>query len=184
MKELTKKQKHTCSIYKQFNKTAKEIFICLLYIFIFVSCYYVCMRTYSFNINNCELVTVYNTNCVELEPTDYNQSNIWCKSILDDFFKKFTSNSKTINPKFLEIKSNCAVKTLYFEYNLETGKKSVMLNKILSDSTKSIISEYEFYKNKASLLETQLLKAKISYQDLIRDINDIVKEINDSFKKS
>jgi hypothetical protein len=43
--------------------------------------------------------------------------------------------------------------------------------------------ECEFYKNKASLLEIQLLKAKVSYQDLIKDINNIVKEMNNSSKK-
>jgi hypothetical protein len=62
-------------------------------------------------------------------------------------------------------------------------KKSVILNKIKFDYMKSIELECEFYKNKASLLEIQLLKAKISYQDLIKDINDIVKEMNGSYKK-
>jgi len=48
---------------------------------------------------------------------------------------------------------------------------------------KNLILECEFYKNKASLLEIQFLKAKVSYQDLIKDINDIMKEMNDSSKK-
>jgi hypothetical protein len=70
------------------------------------------------------------------------------------------------------------------EYNLEIEKKSIILNKIQDDYIKSLISKCEFYKNKTSLLEIQLLKAKLSYQDLIKDISDIVKEMNDSSKKS
>jgi hypothetical protein len=112
-----------------------------------------------------------------------NQPNIWYKDILSDFFNKFTLKSKTINYKNIEIKSNCVTKTLWLEHNLETRKEPAILNKIQSDHMRSIILECEFYKNKASLLEIQLLKDKVSYQDLIKDINDIVKEINDSFKK-
>ena len=181
MKELTKKRKHIYPIYKQLQETAKEIFICLLYIFIFVSCYYVCICACSFNSNNCELVTVYNTNFVELKPA--NEPVIWYKYILDDFFKKFTFNSKTICYKYIEIKSDNFIKTLWLEHNLETEKKPVILNKIQSNNIKSLELECEFYKNKVSLLEIQLLKAKISYQNLIKDINDIIKEMNDSSKK-
>ena len=47
---------------------------------------------------------------------------------------------------------------------------------------KNFIFEYELYKNKASLLELELLKIKISYQDLMKDINAIVKEMKDSSK--
>ncbi len=181
MKELAQKQKHIYPLYKQFNETVKEIFMCLLYIFIFVSCYYICICACSININNCELITVYNTNFVESKSVD--QSNIWYKYILDDFFNKFTSNSKTINYKNIEIKSDRVLKTLWFEHNLEIGKKPVILDKIKSYHMDNLISECEFYKNKASLLEIQLLKAKVSYQDLIKDINDIMKEMNDSSKK-
>ena len=182
MRELIKKQKHICPIYKQIYEQTKEIFICLLYIFILVVCSYICMCVYSLNINNCESVIVYNTNFEELKPV-IDQPNIWYKYILDDFFNKFTSNSKTICYKNIEIKSDNIIKTLWLEHNLETAKKSVILNKIQSDHMRNLELECEFYKNKASLLEIQLLKAKVSYQDLIKDINNIVKEMNNSSKK-
>jgi hypothetical protein len=70
------------------------------------------------------------------------------------------------------------------EYDISTVKKPVILNKIQSDHMKNLILEYELYKNKAGFLEMELLKIKISYQDLIKDINAIVKEMNDSYKNS
>jgi hypothetical protein len=194
MKEFTTKiitkpfflLKNVIVIYNQSHdllKIAKEVFMFLLYIFI-IAFYYIYMSTYKFSDDNCELISLCTINFEESKPFVNTQPNIWYKHIIDDFFNKFTSNSKIVNYKVIEIKSDCVVKTLWFECNLETEKKPVILNKIQSDYMKSIISECEFYKNKASLLETQLLKAKISYQYLIKDINDIVKEINDSFKKS
>ena len=158
--------------------------MCLLYIFIFVSCYYICMRTYNFNYDNCQLTTICTISFEEFKPVDINQPKTWYKYILDDFFNKFTSNSKTINYKIIEIKSD--IKTympLELEHNLGIGKKPVILDKIQSDHMKNLILECEFYKNKASLLEIQFIKAKVSYQDLIKDINDIMKEMNDSSKK-
>jgi hypothetical protein len=68
------------------------------------------------------------------------------------------------------------------EHNLETVKKPVILNKVQSDSMKRIISECEFYKYKTFSLEIQLLNTKIAYHNLVKDINDIVKEMNDSPK--
>jgi hypothetical protein len=83
----------------------------------------------------------------------------------------------------MEIKANYIIKTIMpLEHNIE--KKSIILNKIQSDSMKNLISECEFYKKKTFLLEIQILKAKISYQDLIKDISGIVKEIPNSLKKS
>jgi hypothetical protein len=70
------------------------------------------------------------------------------------------------------------------EHDISIVKKSVILNKIQSDSMKNLISEYELYKNKASLLEMELLKIKMSYLDLVKDIDAIVKEMNDSSKNS
>jgi hypothetical protein len=63
-------------------------------------------------------------------------------------------------------------------------KKPIILNKIQSDHMKNLIFEYELYKNKAGLLEMELLKTKIAYHNLIKDINAIVKEMNDSYKDS
>jgi len=181
MKDLIK-QKHIYRvfIYKQLLEIAKEIFICLLIIFILIFYYYICMYTYNYSNDNCQLTTVYITSIDELKPI--HQTNIWYKYILGDFFDKFTSNSKTINHKFIQVKLE--VKTLMpLENNINTVKKSVILNKIQSDSMKSLISECEFYKNKASLLEIQLLNTKIAYHNLIKDIDNITKEMNYSIKK-
>jgi hypothetical protein len=142
------------------------------------------MHTYSFTNDNNQLTTLYITSIEELKPVNINQPNIWYKYILGDFFEKFTSNSKTINPKFLEIKPE--IKTLMpleLEHNIGTVKKSVILNKIQSDFMKSLISECEFCKNKTSLLEIQLLNTKIAYYNLMKDIDDITKEMNYSLKK-
>jgi hypothetical protein len=188
MKDLTK-QKNIYSVfrYKQFPVITKEIFIYLLILFILVFYYYICMYTCTYNFNNYndELTTIYTISFEEFKPVNQNQSNIWYKYLLDDFFNTFTSNSKTINPKILEVKSD--VKTLMpleLEHNISTVKKSVILNKIQSDSIKSIILECEFYKDKASLLEIQLLQTKIAYHNLIKDIDDITKEMPYSLKKS
>ena len=181
MKDLVQ-QKPICSlsIYKQLLEIAKEIFVCLLIIFIFVFCYYIGMYTYNFSIDDYQLTTICTTSSEELKPI--NQSQIWYKYILNDFFNKFTSNSKTINHKFIEGKSD--IKNLIpLEHNVSTAKKSVILNKIKTDCMKSIILECEFYKKKTSLLEIQLLDTKIAYHNLVKDINDIIKEMNYSYKK-
>lgn len=73
---------------------------------------------------------------------------------MDDFFNQFTSKGKTINHEFIQIKPS--VKTSPLDYNQDTIEKSIILNKIKSDHMNSLIAECEFYKNKASLLETQL----------------------------
>jgi hypothetical protein len=185
------KQKHIyfVSIYKQLLVIAKEIFVYLLVILILVFYYYICICicTYSFTNDNDQLTTSFITSFEELKSVSKNQSgiNIWYKYLLDDFFNKFTSKSKSINYKFIEVKSD--IKTLILlelKHDISTVKKSVILNKIQSDSIKNIISECEFYKNKTSLLEIQLLKTKIAYHTLIRDIDDITKEMHCSLKKS
>jgi hypothetical protein len=63
------------------------------------------------------------------------------------------------------------------EHNMKIDKKPIILSKIQDDYINNLISECEYYKNKTSLLEIQILKDKISYQDLIKDISGIVKEI-------
>ena len=72
---------------------------------------------------------------------------------------------------------------LELEHNLNTVKKPVILNKIKYDYTKSLISKCEFYKNKTSLLEIQLFQTKIAYHNLIKDINDIIKEMGSLSQK-
>jgi hypothetical protein len=82
----------------------------------------------------------------------------------------------------MEIKPDIKI-LMPLEHKLEIVKKPVILNKIQSDSMKSLVSECEFYKHKASLLEIQILNTKIAYYNLVRDINDIVKEMKDSLGK-
>ena len=185
MKDLIK-QKYTyyISMYKQLLEIIKEIFTCLLIIFILVFCYYICICTYSFTNDNDQLTTLYITSIEELKPVNINPPKIWYKYLLDDFFNKFTSNGKTINHKILEVKLE--VKTLMpleLEHNLAIVEKSVILNKVKSDYMKSLILECEYYKNKTSLLEIQLLQTKIAYHNLIKDIDEITKEMHYSFKK-
>ena len=179
MKELTKKKIiKLCDLLK----VVKEIFVFSLYIFIIVFYYYICMYIYNLFYNDSyELINVCTINLEELKPVS--QRNMWHKYIIDDFFNKFTSNSKTINYKITEVKSG--IKTLMpLEHNQTIEKKPVILNKIQNDYINNLISECEFYKNKTSLLEIQILKAKVSFQDLIKDISDIVKEIPNLSKKS
>lgn len=152
----------------------KEIMMGLLNIFIFVSCYYI-ICTYYFSNDNCESIAA----CTDfLEPKLVDQPKIWYICIVDDFFNKFTSNSRTINPDYMKIKSYNVVKAFMpLEHNLDIIKKPVILNKIQSDYMNNITSECEFYKNKTSLLEIQLLNTKIAYHNLVKDLNDIVKEM-------
>ncbi len=70
------------------------------------------------------------------------------------------------------------------EDNLEIAKKPVILNKIKSNFINNIISECEFYKNKTSLLEMQLLNTKIAHHNLVKDIDNIVREMNYSPKNT
>ena len=181
MKNLIK-QKHTyyISMYKQLIIIIKEIFTCLLVIFILIFCYYICMYTYSFTNDNDQLTTLYITSIEELKPVNKNPPNIWYKYLLDDFFNKFTCNGKTINYKFIEVKSDIKI---LMPLEPESVNKSVILNKVKSDPMKSLILECEYYKNKTSLLERQLLQTKIAYHNLIKDIDEITKEMHYSFKK-
>jgi len=186
MKDLTKQKNiYYVSRYKKFPIITKEIFIYLLILFILVFYYYICIYTctYNFSIYNDELTTICTISFEELKPVNHNQSNIWYKYFLDDFFNTFTSSSKTINPKIIEVKSD--VKTLMpLKHNISTVYKSVILNKIQSDFIRSLILECKSYKDKTLLLELQLLNTKIAYHNLIRDIDDITKEMHHSLKKS
>jgi hypothetical protein len=165
-------KKHLFSISKlwyDLPETAKQVLCVLLGIFIFVSCYYISMYSYNFSNDNNELISVCTTSFEESKPVS--QPNTWYKNIIDDFFNKFTSKSKTINPEFMKIKSDNIFRTLIpLEHNLKIAKKSVILNKIQDDWIDNLITECEF--------------TKLSYKELVKDICDIVQEMNDSSKKS
>jgi hypothetical protein len=188
MKNLIKiKPFYHASIYNKLLIITKQIFAYLLIILILVFYYYICtcLLTYNFSNYNDELTTICTISFEELKPVNNNQPNIWYKYLLDDFFNKFTSNSKTIKYKIIEVKSD--IKTLMpleLEHDINKVNKPVILNKIQSDCIKSLISECESHKDKTSLLEIQLLDTKIAYHNLMRDIDDIIKEMHCSLKKS
>jgi hypothetical protein len=69
------------------------------------------------------------------------------------------------------------------ERPLDIAGKYVILNKIQCDHMKSLILECEYYKNRTSLLEIQLLNTKIACHSLIKDIYDITKEMKYLVKK-
>ena len=95
---------------KQFLEIIKEIFIFLLIILILIYYYYICMCTYSFINDNDQLITIYTISIEELKPINKNPTDIWYKCLIDDFFNKFSLNSKAINHKHIEVKSD--IKTL------------------------------------------------------------------------
>ena len=155
-------------------KVVKEISMFLLYISVIVSYYYICICIYNiFNNYNHELTTACITNLEELKPT--NLSNIWYKSIIDDFLNQFTSKGKTINHDFFKFKSY--VKTSPLNYNQDIVEKSIILNRIKSDHMNGLIAECEFYKNKTSLLEIELQWVKVIHCSLVDDLKDILKDI-------
>lgn len=173
----TKSTEHNnhISIIRQIYEIAQEIIKALLNIFIFVSCYYIFACRY--NLGHCydEVVTACNTSLEELKPIKV--PSIWYKSIIDDFFNKFTSNYKIIDHNFYKTNTQITL-----NHNQDIVEKYIILNKIKSHHINSLNLECEFYKNKTSLLEIQLLNTKIAYHNLVKDINDIVKEINYSSK--
>ena len=169
-KLLYKYNNNHISMFMQLFAVTKEIIKSLLCIFIFVSCYYLCMRAYNFDYDNDQLTIISTANFDELKPI--NLPKIWYKSIIDDFFNQFTSKGKTFNHEFIKIQSS--VKTLPLDYNLDTIEKSIILNRIKSDHMNSLIAECEFYKNKTSLLEIQLQWIKIIHHSLVNDLKDIL----------
>jgi hypothetical protein len=158
---------------KQLFDTTKEIIKAIFSIILFVFCY-IYMSTYTFCECDNELITTCSTNFVELQPIS--TRNIGYMLIFEDFFSKFTSKAKTIN-YIIEIKPY--IKTLIpIEHNLGIVEKPIILNKIKSYHINSIISECNFYKNKTSLLEIQLQETKITYFNLVNDLNNILKDVD------
>lgn len=178
-KPIVQKQSyHTSTITlktKQLVGILKEIFMFLLYIIIFAICFYICLCIYNYS-NNVEIVIIGNTNFEELKPI--NQSNMWYKSIIDDFFNKFSSKGKTINTKICWYKTHIDNTTLIENENL-TDKYEI-INRVKSKHMNDLISECEYYRDKASFLELQLLKTNLAHEDLVRNINNIVNNINKS----
>lgn len=181
--KCTKPIKHnnsSISLFGQLYETIREIFKALLSIFIFVSCYYI--FTCRYNLENCqdEVVTICTTITEESKPTKV--PNIWHKSIINDFFNKFTSKSKSINSEYFKIKSS--IKTLSLNYNQDIIEFSIILNKINTHHINSLILECEFYKNKTSLLEIEAQNTRIVYFNLVNDLNHILKDVDNWRKQS
>lgn len=178
-KRRNQKQGYNYILLSEQYKTIKEIIKILLSIFIVLYCYYIGIHTYILCEDDYKLITVCTTNSEELQLTT--TPNTWYKSIINDFLKTFTSKGKTINPKFFEIKSSINL-IIPLEHNHCVVENSI-LNEIKSNHINNIISECEFYKNKTSSLEIQIFNTKRAYNDLVKDINDILKEMNNSSKK-
>lgn len=115
-----------------------------------IVCYYIFIFKYILNIND-ELITTYNITVEKLNPIEI--SNIWYKSIIDDFFNKFTIKSKTIDHKYFTFKNMQSFTII--EQNQDNLKKSILCN-IRSDHINSLVLECESYKEKISNLEIQV----------------------------
>jgi len=172
MKELIIKQIYPKS--KQYNyllDLIKWLLIYFLSMFIIV-CYYIFIFKSILNINNEEIA-----NCIttveKLKPTEV--PNIWYKSFIDDFFSKFTTNSKTIDHKFYEMQ--LFTKPLIIEHNQDNLKISILDNN-KSNYINSMISECEYYKKRTFLLEVQAHYTKMIHNNLINDLHEILKDID------
>lgn len=164
---------YTNTPIKQLLEIIKEICMFILYIIIFTICFYICFFIYNYS-NNVEIVIISNTNFEELKPI--NQSNMWYKSIIDDFFNKFTSKGKTINTKICLYQTH--VDNITPIENENHTDKFEIIDKVKSKHMNDLISECEYYKDKASFLELQLLKTNLAHEDLVRNINNIVDNLN------
>ena len=169
MKKLNIKQNK-----KQLDVLIKELLVYFLIMFIII-CYYLFIFKYILSIND-EIVPI-STAIIEeySEPKSNKVPNIWYKSILDDFFSKFTINSKSIDHKYFTIK-NIQSFTL-IERNQDILNKSILDN-IRSDNINSLVSECENYKEKISFLEIQIHYTRMIHYNLINDLHEILKDVD------
>lgn len=145
----------------------KQLLIYLLNMIIII-CYYIFIYKIYLYIND-EIVT---TSTIIMEKSKLTEvPNIWYKSIIDDFFSKFTIKSKTIDQKYFEMKSFTII-----EHNQDNLKKSILCN-IRSDHINSLVLECESYKEKISNLEIQVYYTKMIHYSLINDLHEILKDV-------
>jgi hypothetical protein len=150
----------------------KQILIYLINMIIII-CYYFFIYKYILNINN-EVVTI-TTSTITVENLKLSEvPNIWYKSIIDDFFNKFTINSKTIDQKYFTIKNMQSFAII--KHHQDIIEKSI-LDTIRSDHINSLVLECESYKNKISNLEIQAYYTKMIHNSLINDLNEILKDV-------
>lgn len=134
-----------------------------------IVCYYIFIFKYVLNIND-EIIPIYNIIIEDYSESKSNKvPNIWYKSIINDFFNKFTTNSKTIDQKFYDMQSFTII-----EYNQD---KSISDN-IRSDHINSLVSECEYYKEKISNLEIQAYYTKMIHNNLINDLHEILRDVD------
>lgn len=165
MKKLIKKQIYL--IFKKLNNSfelTKQISIYLL-IMIIIICYYYFVYKYILDIHS----EVINTTTITME--NLTITEVPNKSIIDDFFNKFTTKSKNIDHKYFEIRP------LIIEHNQNIINKSILDN-IRSDHINNLVSECENYKNKIYLLEIQVYYTKMIHNNLINDLHEILKDVD------
>lgn len=138
---------------------------------IIIICYYYFIYKYIIDINS-EVVTTTTITVEKLKLTEV--PNIWYKSIIDDFFSKFTPKSKTIDQKYFDMQS--CIESLMIEHNQNILKKSIWCN-IRSDHINSLVLECESYKEKISNLEIQVYYTKMIHSSLINDLHEILKDV-------
>jgi len=147
----------------------KQILIYLINMIIII-CYYFFIYKYILNINS-EVVTI-TTSTITVENLKLSEvPNIWYKSIIDDFFNKFTIKSKSIDQKYFNMQSFAIIK-----HHQDIIEKSI-LDTIRSDHINSIVLECESYKNKISNLEIQAYYTRMIHNSLINDLNEILKDV-------
>jgi hypothetical protein len=164
------------SALKKANNLLKKIKELLLFliIMIIIVCYYIFIFKYILSINDEEITTCTITT-VEIFKSTEKVPNIWYKFILDDFFSKFTINSKTIDHKYFEMQ--LSISPLIIEHNKDFIKESVLDN-IRSNHINNIVSECEYYKQRLYFLEIQAHYTKMIQNNLINDLHDILKDVN------
>ena len=135
---------------------------------IIIVCYYYLIYKYIIDYNS-EVVTTSTITVEKLKVTEV--PNVWYKSIIDDFFSKFTIKSKIIDHKYFEMQSFTII-----EHNQDIINKYILDN-IKYDHINSLVSECKYYKEKISNLEIQAHYTKMIHNNLINDLHEILKDV-------
>jgi hypothetical protein len=128
-----------------------------------IICYFIFIFNYILNINY-EVVITTTTTVEKLQLTEVTN-----KSIIEDFFNKFTTKSRTIESKYFEMQ-------LLIKDNQNIINKSVLDN-IRSDYINSLVLECESYKKRIYFLEVQAQYTKMIQYNLINDLHEILKDV-------
>lgn len=165
MKNLIIKQIYL--IFKKLNNSLeiiKQILIYLL-IMIMIICYYYFVYKYIIDIHS----EVINTTTITVE--NLTLTEVPNKSIIDDFFNKFTTKSKIIDRKYFSIQLPTKTK-----YNQDILKESILDN-VKSNHINNLVLECENYKKRISNLEIQAYYTKMIHNNLINDLHEILKDV-------